>query len=130
MAIGRGIRKVNENIVQPGRALIVTEEDLASVVNNENLPAGTIHVHPQTGVITIKTEDEDGNEIWAQLEEKIVEKISELSMAVQKEEPPEPQAPFMWYKVVSYNTPNLGEEMIIANASINPVEKIWFSEDL
>jgi hypothetical protein len=57
MAASRGVKKVSENIVQDGRALIITEED-ASKLKWENIPNGTIKVNPKNGLMMVKLEGE------------------------------------------------------------------------
>lgn len=57
MSMARGVRKVNENIVQDGRALIITEED-ASKLKWENIPDGTIKVNKQNGLMMVKLQGE------------------------------------------------------------------------
>ena len=53
----RGVRMINENVVQPGRALIVTTEDFDDY-NWEDLPDGTLHVDTETGNISVKLKGE------------------------------------------------------------------------
>lgn len=57
MSMARGVRKVSENIVQDGRALIITEED-ANKLKWENIPNGTIKVNPKNGLMMVKLEGE------------------------------------------------------------------------
>lgn len=49
----RGIRKVSELITQPGRALIITEENAAKY-EWDKIPFGTIKVNEQTGIMSMK----------------------------------------------------------------------------
>lgn len=49
----RGVRMINENVVQPGRAFIITTEDFDDY-NWEDLPDGTLHVDTKTGNISVK----------------------------------------------------------------------------
>lgn len=57
MSMARGVRKVSENIIQDGRALVITEED-ASKLKWENIPDGTIKVNKQNGIMMVKLEGE------------------------------------------------------------------------
>lgn len=49
----RGVRKINEQTVQEGRALIITEED-ESLYSWEDIPNGSLKVNSRTGLIMIK----------------------------------------------------------------------------
>ena len=49
----RGVRMINENVVQKGRAFIITSEDFDDY-NWEELPDGTLHVDTKTGNISVK----------------------------------------------------------------------------
>jgi len=51
--IARGVRKVNEQIVQEGRALIITEEN-ESQYSWEDIPNGSLKVNGTTGLIMVK----------------------------------------------------------------------------
>ena len=57
----RGVRMINENVVQPGRAFIVTTEDFNDY-NWEDLPDGTLHVDSETGNISVKLK---GQTTWS-----------------------------------------------------------------
>lgn len=57
MANGRGVRRVNESMIQDGRALIVTEENI-SKLDWDRIPNGTLKVHQVTGEIMVKVEGE------------------------------------------------------------------------
>lgn len=51
--VSRGVRKVNEQIVQEGRALIITEEN-EDQYSWENIPNGSLKVNGTTGLIMVK----------------------------------------------------------------------------
>lgn len=51
----RGVRKVNERILQEGRALFLTEED-ADKLSWSDIPVGSHKVNPKTGVLSVKLE--------------------------------------------------------------------------
>ena len=53
----RGVRKVNELIVQNGRALIITEEDANNLTWDE-IPDGTLKINPGTGMLSVKVKGE------------------------------------------------------------------------
>lgn len=53
----RGVRKVNERILQKGRALFLTEED-ADKLSWSDIPVGSHKVNPKTGVLSVKLEGE------------------------------------------------------------------------
>jgi len=53
----RGVRQVNENLVQKGRAFIITDEDFNNF-NWNDLPDGTLHVDPNNGNISVKLKGE------------------------------------------------------------------------
>lgn len=53
----RGVRKVNERILQEGRALFLTEED-ADKLSWSDIPVGSHKVNPKTGVLSVKLEGE------------------------------------------------------------------------
>ncbi len=57
MKTPRGIRQVNEDLLQKGRALIITDEDFNNYDWNQ-LPNGTLHVDGKTGMISVKLEGE------------------------------------------------------------------------
>ena len=94
----RGVRKINEQTVQEGRALIITEED-ESLYSWEDIPNGSLKVNSRTGLIMIKLAgqsnwvpsnirldikrdsegnvlDADGNKVTDPLYLKIVEDIT------------------------------------------------------
>ena len=56
-----GVRQVNENVLQKGRALVITDEDFGNYEWND-LPNGTLHVDTETGIISIKLK---GESTWA-----------------------------------------------------------------
>lgn len=49
----RGVRKINEQTVQKGRALIITEED-EDLYSWEDIPNGSLKVNGSTGLIMVK----------------------------------------------------------------------------
>lgn len=54
-ATGAGVRKVSERVVQKGRGLIITDEN----INNyswDDIPAGSLLVNPKTGTVQVKLE--------------------------------------------------------------------------
>lgn len=53
----KGVRQVNENVVQPGRALIVTNENFGEFDWNE-IPNGSLHIDGDTGVMSVKLSGE------------------------------------------------------------------------
>lgn len=53
--MAEGIRKINEYVIQPGRALIVTD----SLVNIENIPNGSLFVNPDNGNFRYKQTGEE-----------------------------------------------------------------------
>lgn len=53
MRIGRGVRKVNEAITEPGRTVILTEED-KNKYNWDKIPDGTLHINPNDGTMSVK----------------------------------------------------------------------------
>lgn len=53
----RGVRKVNELIVQNGRALTITEEDANNLTWDE-IPDGTLKINPGTGMLSVKVKGE------------------------------------------------------------------------
>jgi hypothetical protein len=57
--IGKGVRKVNESIMQDGRTIIITEVD-DSQLDWDRIPDGTLKVHPVTGQLFIKIQGEGG----------------------------------------------------------------------
>ena len=57
MAAPRGVRKVSENIIQDGRALIITEED-ASQLDWGSIPAGSLKINKKNGLMSVKIEGE------------------------------------------------------------------------
>jgi len=54
-ATGAGVRKVNERVVQDGRGLLITDEDI-SHYNWDDIPAGSLLVNPKTGTVQVKLE--------------------------------------------------------------------------
>jgi len=52
-AVPRGVRKINEEMIQEGRALIITESN-ESNYNWEDIPDGSLKVDGNTGVILVK----------------------------------------------------------------------------
>lgn len=52
-----GVRQVNENVLQTGRALVITDEDFGNYEWND-LPNGTLHVDTETGIISTKLKGE------------------------------------------------------------------------
>lgn len=56
----KGVRQVNENLLQEGRAIIVTEENFDNLDWN-NIPDGSLHVDKETGAISYKKE---GQTTW------------------------------------------------------------------
>ncbi|MED1125366.1 hypothetical protein [Bacillus atrophaeus] len=55
--IGRGVRKVNESIMQDGRTLIITEQNDAQL-DWDRIPDGTLKIDPETGQLFIKIKGE------------------------------------------------------------------------
>jgi len=55
--MGRGVRKVNESIMQDGRTLIITETD-DSQLDWDRIPDGTLKINPVTGQLFIKIQGE------------------------------------------------------------------------
>lgn len=55
--VARGVRKVNELLIQNGRSLILSEED-ADQLLWENIPDGSIKTNTTTGLISIKLKGE------------------------------------------------------------------------
>lgn len=55
--IGRGVKKVNESIMQDGRTIIITEDD-NSKLDWDRLPDGTLKVNPVTGQVFVKIKGE------------------------------------------------------------------------
>lgn len=55
--IGRGVRKVNESIMQDGRTIIITEENDMEL-DWDRIPDGTLKIHPVTGQMMIKIRGE------------------------------------------------------------------------
>ena len=53
--LGQGARKVDDNIMKAGRAIIVTETDDSKIVWDE-IPNGALRVDPVTGAVTSKLE--------------------------------------------------------------------------
>lgn len=53
----RGVRQIGENVLQKGRAFIVTEEDFDKY-NWADIPNGSLHVDAETGMISVKLEGE------------------------------------------------------------------------
>ena len=54
-ATGAGVRKVNERVIQNGRGLVITDEDI-SHYNWDDIPAGSLLVNPKTGTVQVKLE--------------------------------------------------------------------------
>ena len=54
-ATGAGVRKVNERVVQEGRGLVITDENI-SHYNWDDIPAGSLLVNPKTGAVQVKIE--------------------------------------------------------------------------
>ncbi len=54
-ATGAGVRKVNERIIQEGRGLIITDENINNY-NWDDIPAGSLLVNPKTGTVQVKLE--------------------------------------------------------------------------
>lgn len=52
-----GVRQVSERVLQPGRALILTNENFDEYDWND-LPDGTLHVDEETGIISVKLKGE------------------------------------------------------------------------
>ena len=57
MAITRGIKKVSENILSDGRAIIITEKDKDNYVW-ANIPNGSLFIDTTTGIMQVKIEGE------------------------------------------------------------------------
>ena len=57
MTIPKGVRKVGENILLDGRAIIVTEED-DTKVPWEDIPNGSLKINPVNGFMSVKLEGE------------------------------------------------------------------------
>lgn len=53
IATGNGVRKISEKVIQDGRALVITDEDL-NKYSWSDLPDGTIKVNPNTGLMDVK----------------------------------------------------------------------------
>lgn len=53
----KGVRQVGENVIQPGRALVITNENYDEFDWN-HIPNGTLHVDEETGVISVKLKGE------------------------------------------------------------------------
>lgn len=53
----RGVRKSSELITQDGRSVIITEQD-DSKLDWNNIPNGTLRIHPVTGMMSVKLEGE------------------------------------------------------------------------
>ena len=53
----KGVRQVNENVIQPGRALVITNENFNEFDWN-NIPDGSLHVDEDTGIISVKLKGE------------------------------------------------------------------------
>ena len=63
MATPRGVRQVSEHIVQEGRALVITDNQVATWPQTQQdkfqlLPDGSLYINPDTGVMKIKLRDE------------------------------------------------------------------------
>ena len=56
MTTTRGVKKVNENILSPGRAIIVTEKDVNQYKWSE-IPVGSKFIDTRTGIEQVKLED-------------------------------------------------------------------------
>lgn len=56
----RGVRQINENVLQEGRALILTNEDF-NQADWDHIPDGTLHVDKETGYISVKLK---GQKSW------------------------------------------------------------------
>ena len=54
-ATGAGVRKVNERVIQNGRGLVITDEDI-SHYDWDDIPAGSLLVNPKTGTVQVKLE--------------------------------------------------------------------------
>lgn len=52
-ATGAGVRKVNERIVQEGRGLVITDENIDHY-NWDDIPDGSLLVNPNTGTVQVK----------------------------------------------------------------------------
>ena len=57
MATTRGIKKVSENILSDGRAIIVTEKDKDNYVWAD-IPNGSLFIDTTTGIMQVKIEGE------------------------------------------------------------------------
>ena len=57
MSITRGIKKVSENILSDGRAIIVTEKDKDNYVWAD-IPNGSLFIDTTTGIMQVKIEGE------------------------------------------------------------------------
>ena len=53
----RGVRKVNENIIQDGRSLIINEENEKNI-SWENIPDGSIKINSSNGMMYVKIKGE------------------------------------------------------------------------
>lgn len=53
----KGVRQVNENVIQPGRTLVITNENFNEFDWN-NIPNGSLHVDEDTGIISVKLKGE------------------------------------------------------------------------
>lgn len=60
--MARGVKKVNEKIVEEGRALIITDR---LVADWEDIPYGSLHIDPVTGVFYVKL---IGHSDWVKVE--------------------------------------------------------------
>lgn len=58
-SMGRGVRKVNESIMQDGRTIIITEQNDAQL-DWDRIPDGTLKIDPVTGQLFIKIRGEGG----------------------------------------------------------------------
>lgn len=82
----RGVRKVNEKIVEDGRALIVTDGDKTGPVWHD-IPYGSLHIDPETGKFYIKQNNKNYwqlvdftrpcRNLWENEEEFPMEEITE-----------------------------------------------------
>lgn len=52
---GAGVRKVGERVIQDGRGLIITDENINNY-NWDDIPAGSLLVNPKTGIVQVKLE--------------------------------------------------------------------------
>lgn len=51
----KGVRMINENVLQPGRAVIITDPES---VEWNHIPDGSLYVNPETGVMQVKRHGE------------------------------------------------------------------------